>query len=267
MAYLLARMLEFCVLGSGSGGNATLVRCGETILMIDAGFSAMRIRQKLAMVGLGIQDLAGILITHEHGDHIKGIHQLSKKHTLKVYGTRHTTRVVKEKAPDALYVVAEKQSSFRIGEIVVTAFPVSHDAVDPVAYRFETETSSLAYISDTGVVDKEMEEFLHGLDSLILESNYDPDMLQQTPKRPWPLKQRIASRWGHLSNEQANEVVKSIGHAKLNHLVLAHLSGESNTPDLALSMMQDTLTFLGLSDTVLMCAKQDEPLPWVSVIR
>ena len=239
-------MMQFCVLGSGSGGNATIVKAGETVLLVDAGFSAARLRDKMKSAGVEPEELDAILLTHEHTDHMKGVHQFTRKYTVRVYATRHTAMCVQEKAPEAPWAYFEKGQSFKIGDIVITPFATYHDAVDPVGFKFETERSSLGFISDTGQAPGCVAEHLSMVDSLVVESNYDPDMLAATPKRPWPLKQRIA-------------------HDALKNVVLAHLSAESNSPELAESLMRATLHDMGLASTSLFCASQDSCLPWIRV--
>mgnify|MGYP000077026120 FL=1 len=137
--------------------------------------------------------------------------------------------------------------------------------MDPVGFKFETERSSLGFISDTGQAPGCIAEYLAMVDSLVVESNYDPDMLAATPRRPWPLKQRIASAHGHLSNGQACDLLRRIAHGALKNVVLAHLSAESNSPALAESLMRDTLHDMGLASTSLFCASQDSCLPWIRV--
>lgn len=263
--HYIPRMMQFCVLGSGSGGNATIVKAGDTVLMVDAGFSAARLRDKMKTAGVEPDDLDAILLTHEHGDHMKGVHQLTKKHAVRVYATRHTAMCVQEKAPDAPWTYFEKGQSFKIGSIVITPFATYHDAVDPVGFKFETEHSSLGFISDTGQAPNSVVEYLSLVDSLVVESNYDPDMLAATTSRPWPLKQRIASSHGHLSNEQACDLLRQIAHQDLKNVVLAHLSAESNSPALAEELMRATLCDMGLVSTSLFCASQDDCLPWIPV--
>ncbi len=258
-------MMQFCVLGSGSAGNATIIKTEETVLMVDAGFSAARLKEKMKACGIEPDALDAILITHEHADHVKGVHQFTKKHPVRVFATRHTGMCVLEKAPEAAITFFEKGHSFLIGDIVVTPFATYHDAVDPVGFKFETEKSSLGFISDTGQAPRCVAEYLSMVDSLVVESNYDPDMLAATPKRPWPLKQRIASGHGHLSNEQACDLLRRIGHDALKNVVLAHLSAESNSPALAEELMRATLCDMGLDATALFCSGQDACLPWISV--
>lgn len=258
-------MMKFCVLGSGSSGNASLVQFGTTSILIDAGFSALRLRKKMEEARVSPESLSAILITHEHGDHRTGLHQFTKKYKTRVHGTRHTCITLRDYAPDAAWSYFEKGQSFMIGELIITPFGTSHDAVDPVGFRIEADGTTLGYISDTGHISDSMIEKLSELDCLYIESNYDPQLLQDTPKRPWPLKQRIASRHGHLSNDQAAELVTHIATPRLKKIVLGHLSSESNTEELAMTTMERTLAELGLSHTELLCSKQHEILPWIHI--
>lgn len=258
-------MLQFCVLGSGSGGNATLVRKGETVIMIDAGFSAMRLREKIRAAGVELESLSAILVTHDHSDHTKGIHQFIKKNPVRVYTSPQTSVLVKEKAPDVFCTIFECGSAFNIGGIEITPLRTSHDAAEPVCFKLNTELSCFGYMTDTGMVPSYVEDCFSELDSIVIESNYDPDLLAATPKRPWVLKSRIASKYGHLSNEQACEFLGKIAHGNLKNVVLAHLSSESNTPELATRFMRAKLDELSLTGTSLYCASQNESLPWISV--
>lgn len=258
-------MMNFCVLGSGSKGNATLVKTNQTKILIDAGFSASRLKQKMSEAGIHPDEIDAILITHEHSDHCKGLAQFIKKHPARVYGTRHTCTILKEKTPHTLWTYFEKEHSFSIGDLVISPFGISHDAVDPVGFRIESTTSALGYLSDTGCITETIRAFLQKVDTLFIESNYDPELLQTTTKRPWPLKQRIASRHGHLSNEQAAELVEQICHRELGNIVLAHLSEESNTEEMATVCMLKSIKNANMQQTSLFCSKQDDILPWIRV--
>ena len=262
----MPRMMKFCVLGSGSSGNASLVQFGTTSILIDAGFSALRLRKKMEEACIAPESLSAILITHEHGDHRMGLHQFTKKYKTRVHGTRHTCMTLRDYAPDASWSYFEKGQSFMIGEVIITPFGTSHDAVDPVGFRIEAKGITLGFVSDTGHISDSMAEKLSELDCLYIESNYDPELLEQTPKRPWALKQRIASRHGHLSNGQAAELVSRISTPRLKKIVLGHLSSESNTPEIAITTMEKTLNELGMSQTEILCSKQHEILPWINIV-
>ncbi len=257
-------VIRFSVLASSSAGNAALVECGDTMVLVDAGISARRIQNCLKQRGMTFGDLTAILITHEHIDHCRAVTQISQKSPLPVYCTRYTGIELREKAPEAAFLFFEPGQSFSLGALRVTPFSVSHDAVDPVGFRFDCGEVGLGWLTDTGYIPRHIPPFLSGLRALYLESNYNPALLENDPRRPRSLKQRIASAQGHLSNEQACELVASLDTSHLESLVLAHLSRDCNTPDLALGAMRQTLDHLR-RDTALFCAAPDEPLPTLEV--
>lgn len=258
-------MIRFSVLASSSQGNCTVISDGETHFLIDAGISATRIRKGLAECGLSAGQLAGVFITHEHGDHIKGLGQLAKKHPqpLHLYCSRYLAADMRAAAPNTAFTYLEPGAAVQLGQLRITPFSVAHDAIDPLGYIIESGGCRLGYVTDTGHIPRGVPEQLAGADALYLESNYDPQMLADSG-RAYPLIQRIAGKWGHLSNEQACEFVRSIGHAGLRHLVLAHISPECNTPELAQRAMAATLAELQLP-TQLHCAPMANRLPWIEL--
>ncbi len=256
-------MIRLSVLASSSRGNAAVISGGNTHLMVDAGISATRIRQGLAACELSVPALSGIFITHEHQDHVCGLGILSKKDELPLCCSRYLAPDLKDMTARASFTYMEPGAAVRVGDFTVTSFCVSHDAIDPVGYLFECGGVRLGYVTDTGCIKRGMKELLAGVDALYLESNYDPEMLECSG-RPYELIERISGRWGHLSNEQAGDFVRSIAHPGLQHLILAHLSPECNTPALATKYMQDVLDELHLP-TQLHCAKQTERLPWIEI--
>ncbi len=257
-------MIRFSVLASSSAGNATVLEAAGRHILVDAGISARRLGQRLAELGLDWDDISAILVTHEHSDHVQALAQIAKKRPVRIYCTRYTGHEILERAPEAVCCYFEPRQTFELGDLRVTPFEISHDAVDPVGFRFECGDASLGYLTDTGAISRHIPEFLSGVEALYLESNYDPGMLEANPTRPRHLKLRIASAQGHLSNQQACEFLVRLNHANLRHLVLAHLSRECNRPELAREAMRRTLDDLRL-DTVLHCASPDEVLPWISV--
>ncbi len=258
-------MIRLSVLASSSRGNASVISSGNTHLLVDAGISATRIRQGLAACGLSVPVLAGIFITHEHHDHTCGLGILSKKDELHLYCSRYLAPDLKDMTARAAFTYMEPGAAVRVGDFTVTSFCVSHDAIDPVGYLFECGGVKLGYITDTGCIKRGMQSLMAGVDALYLESNYDPEMLECSG-RPMQLIDRISGTWGHLSNDQAGDFVRSIAHPGLKHLILAHLSPECNTPEIATRAMQGVLAELELP-TQLHCAKQAERLPWVEIGR
>ncbi len=258
-------MIRLSVLASSSRGNASVISDGTTHLLVDAGISATRIRQGLAACELSVPALAGIFITHEHQDHTSGLGILSKKDELRLFCSRYLAPDLREMTHRASFTYMEPGAAIRVGAFTITSFCVSHDAIDPVGYLFECGGVKLGYITDTGCIKRGMQSLMAGVDALYLESNYDPTMLANSGRSP-QLIDRISGTWGHLSNEQAGDFVREIAHPGLQHLVLAHLSPECNTPAIATRKMQAVLDELQLP-TQLLCARQAERLPWVEISK
>lgn len=256
-------MIRFVVLGSGSGGNAAVVECGGLRLMIDAGLSAKQLTLRLQLVGIDPASLDGILLTHEHGDHIRGLKVFLKQNPLPVYATAATSRVVRETGIEGgKWKVFEAGQAFTLGATVVETFAIQHDAVDPVGFIIGDQTQRFGFLSDAGFVTRSMTERLRGLRGLFVEANYDEHLLESDTKRPWSIKQRISSRHGHLSNVQVTELIRDIAHPALERIVLGHLSSDCNKPDLILSHLRNCLTETGNSHIDLHCACQHEPTAW-----
>ena len=222
--------MEFITLASSSAGNASLVREGDTALLIDAGISARRITRELALIGVDPHDLAAVLITHEHSDHIRGLETLCRQCTLPAYASRGTA----EKLPCAqtLRRPFDAGDAFTLGSLRVKSFRTSHDAADSVGYRIEGADAALGILTDTGRVTEEARAALAGVSLLLLEANHDVERLRLGPY-PYPLKRRILSDRGHLSNEAAAEFALDCVRSGTNDILLAHLSAENNTPELA----------------------------------
>lgn len=239
--------LRFSPLFSGSSGNATYVGCDDAHLLVDAGLSGTRIIQELLTIGMDPAMLSAILVTHEHSDHIKGIGILSRKFDLPIYATEGTWREMYNKignvAPRNMRIFEPGQDFF-IGSIDVTPFATPHDAGQPVGYTFETGGAKLALATDLGSVRDSWLKYVLGSDAVILESNYDPGMLQTGPY-PYELKKRIMGRHGHLSNDDAGEVAIELARHGATQIILGHLSKENNYPELAL---QSTLSALKIAN-------------------
>jgi phosphoribosyl 1,2-cyclic phosphodiesterase len=257
------RVMRFAVLGSGSGGNAAVVECGGMRLMIDAGLSAKQLSSRLQHVGIDPQSLDGILLTHEHGDHVRGLKVFLKQNPVPVYTTAATARIVRESGIDGgTWKFFEAGQIFSLGGISVETFAIQHDAVDPVGFVLADASRRLGFLSDAGFVTRSMTERLRGLAGLFVEANYDEDLLEADTKRPWSIKQRISSRHGHLSNSQVTDLIREISHPALGRVVLGHLSSDCNTPDIILSLLRTCLGELGHGHVGLHCAGQHEPSDW-----
>ncbi|RYD17751.1 MAG: MBL fold metallo-hydrolase, partial [Verrucomicrobiaceae bacterium] len=252
---IVPRVMRFAVLGSGSGGNAAVVECGGMRLMIDAGLSAKQLTVRLLQVGIDPRSLDGILLTHEHGDHVKGLKVFLKQNPIPVYTTPATARVVRETGIEGgTWKFFEAGQAFALGAISVETFAIQHDAVDPVGFVVGHDARRLGFLSDAGFVTRNMTERLRGLAGLFVEANYDEGLLEADTKRPWSIKQRISSRHGHLSNTQVAELLREISHPALGRVVFGHLSSDCNTPDHVLTRLRACLAELGHGHVGLHCA-------------
>ncbi len=258
--------MRFAVLGSGSGGNAAVVECGGLRLMIDAGLSGKQLSLRLRQVGIDPQSLNGVLLTHEHGDHTRGLKVFLKQNSLPVYTTAATARVVRETGIDGgQWKIFEAGQTFSLGTTHIETFAIQHDAVDPVGFVIGDDTRRLGFLSDAGFVTRSMTDRLRNLRGLFVEANYDEELLESDTKRPWSIKQRIGSRHGHLSNTQVADLIEEIAHPALDRVVLGHLSSDCNKPEIILSRLRKCLAETGNDHVALNCACQDEPSEWFSL--
>jgi phosphoribosyl 1,2-cyclic phosphodiesterase len=240
-----------------------VVEAGGVRLLIDAGLSAKQLCLRLAGVGIDPSSLDGILLTHEHGDHVRGLPVFLKKHPVPVFATAQTCHVVRELGiHGATWKTFESGQAFQIGASMVRSFAVHHDAVDPVGFVIANGGRQMGFVSDVGHVTRSMTESLRGLHGLFVEANYDETLLEADTKRPWSIKQRIGSRHGHLSNTQVAELIGDIAHPGLGRIVLGHLSSDCNTPDLILGRLRQCLMEGGHPHIGLHCASQDAPTDW-----
>ncbi len=256
-------MLEIITLGSGSAGNATLIRSDSCAVLVDAGLSARQITSRLAGCGVTPADLAGILITHEHSDHTGALRVLLRTWRIPVFCNPLTARALKESQIEAEWRLFETGATFAAGDLAVTAFPVPHDAADPVGFRVASGTVSFGVLTDLGFATRVVFDMLRGIDGLLIETNHDEDLLQRDTKRPWSVKQRISSRHGHLSNAAAARAVAELDAPGLRQLVLGHMSRDCNNPGLAEGAMRGALG--PARNPAIHCANQDAPSPPLSL--
>jgi phosphoribosyl 1,2-cyclic phosphodiesterase len=254
-------MLRFAVLGSGSSGNSALVFSDHTSLLVDAGISSKQLHLRMAQLGISPDTIDGILLTHEHGDHTRGLEVFCRKVKKPVYCSAITRESLSPSFNNpGTWKIIEGSVPFAVGDIAVRGFTVMHDAVDPLGYVFEYGGSTLGFASDLGHVTGVMQTALQGVHSLFIEANYDEVMLQNDTRRPWSLKQRIASRHGHLSNAQAAELITGIAEGgQLQRVVLGHLSEDCNGPEVAMKAVYTALRGAGVSGIDVFCAGRDEP--------
>ena len=241
--------LTFCPLFSGSSGNALFIGAGDTRILIDAGMPGKAIEGALREIGILPETLSGIAVTHEHSDHVKGVGIISRKYHVPVYANERTwnamARAVGQIDPRNLRIV-EDEEDFYIGDLALYPFSIPHDAADPVGYRVFYGGRSVAAATDMGYVKKSVLKTLAGTDVLLLESNHDPDLLMQNPHYSLYLKQRILGNHGHLSNADSAEALLALYETGVRQVLLGHLSGENNTPELALSTAVERLKRAGV---------------------
>lgn len=229
--------MRLCSIASGSSGNCTYVGSDTTHFLVDAGISAKRIEEGLKKLDLSVKDLDGILITHEHTDHTAGLAVLCKKYAIPLYTTEGTkSGILNGKAksyPDEdLFITVKADESFSVKDLIINPMQISHDALEPVGYRFKYGKVKAAVCTDIGYFNDYTVECLKDLDALLIEANHDVNMLQVGPY-PYYLKQRILSNHGHLSNENAGRLLDRIMNEKLKCILLGHLSKDNNLPELA----------------------------------
>jgi len=233
--------MKFCVLGSGSKGNATYLESGGTSILIDAGMSGKELDKRLSAIGVELSAIDAILVTHEHNDHIQGVGILSRRAGIPVYANSATFSAA-AKIVNRLFSYNEFETggTFYFRNLEIHPFSISHDTEDPVGFRISDGEVSFGYCTDTGKVSRLMLHRLASCQALVLESNHDIEMLQNGTYPPY-LKQRIRSSHGHLDNTQTAVFLKELVHEKLQHVVLAHLSEENNHPEIAFHAAAEAL--------------------------
>lgn len=240
--------LSLTPLFSGSSGNAILVRSNNTKILIDAGVSGKRLEEAFASIGETIDDVKGILLTHEHSDHIKGAGILSRKHKIPIYATDLTWQACANKLGNiasGLEKVISK-TDFYIDDLLVEPYEIPHDAADPVGYCVSRGTRKVGVATDLGHFSKDVEFRLHSCDLVLLEANHDAEMLS-VGRYPYNLKRRIKSRHGHLSNDEAATAAVKLAAAGVSSILLGHLSKENNIEQLAYRTVTDALIKKGIT--------------------
>ncbi len=233
--------LSVCVLASGSKGNAIYVSDGHTAILVDAGLSGIEIKRRMQAAGLDAQDLNALVVSHEHSDHIRGVGVMARRYDLPVYISRATAAVARSQLGRMDRVeYFDIGHTFAINDMAVHPFAISHDAADPAGFTIARNGQKIGIATDLGIATGMVKEHLKSCTLLVLEANHDPIMLTEGPY-PWPLKQRIKSRDGHLSNHDSGALLSEIKHDNLCHVILAHLSETNNTPQKALQTIQETL--------------------------
>jgi len=233
--------LKLCVLASGSSGNCTFIGTEKTRILIDAGLSARKTAERLADIGERAEDIDAICVSHEHGDHIAGIRVLQKNHGIPVYANAGTFEVIGGDIKGSRFSTG---SPFSIGDFSIHPFPVPHDANDPVGFVFSAGSLMVGVATDIGMVTNALRERLRKCHVVVIEANHDETLLHEAD-RPWSLKQRIRGNQGHLSNRAAAALMAEIAGEGLQHLFLAHLSSDCNSPRHARTTFETVLAEAG----------------------
>jgi phosphoribosyl 1,2-cyclic phosphodiesterase len=250
--------MRFCLLASGSQGNALVVEAGRTRLLLDCGLSLSDIDRRMAQRGLAPDALDGVLVTHEHDDHLAGVARLARRHALPVWLTPGTLRGL-----EGLFEAVELQriegyTALCIGDLEVHPYPVPHDAREPAQFVFHDGVHRLGVLTDAGHATPLMQRMLDACDALVLECNHDPQLLLASTY-PETVKQRIVGRFGHLDNAASGALLATLEQGRLRHVVAAHLSQANNRPDLARAALANALN---CSADWIAVASQDDGLDW-----
>lgn len=255
-------MIRFASLGSGSAGNALLVESDATCLMVDCGFGQRETLRRLARLGRRPEDLSGILLTHEHGDHVGGAFPFARRHGLPVW-VSHGTFVACESVAGGVNVrIVDSHRRFYVDALEIQPYPVPHDAREPIQFVFSDGARYLGLLTDVGEITPHIRNVLSGVDGLVLECNHDMNLLASS-NYPVSLQRRIAGRLGHLENGAAAGLLRDIDCGNLQHLVAAHLSERNNRPELALQALEMACNF---SDRQIGVACQAEGFPWREIV-
>lgn len=244
--------MRFACLGSGSEGNGLIIEAGRTRVLVDCGFSVSDTVARLARLAVEPETIDAIVVTHEHSDHIGGVPRLAGRFRIPVWLSFGTHSTLEERLAAAPATRGfDSHEVFAVGDLQFYPFPVPHDAREPVQLVCSDGARRLGILTDVGTSTPHIEASLSGCDALVLECNHDSTMLAEG-RYPWPLKQRIAGRLGHLSNEAAAAILAAIDRSRLSHVVAAHLSRENNRPDLACAALAEVLgcaaSWIGVAD-------------------
>lgn len=240
--------LKVCSLYSGSSGNSTLIAGEKTKILIDCGVSAKAAELALFNVGVAPESIKGIFITHEHSDHIKGVGIMSRKYNIPIYANENTWNAMSDKIGDVSLSCRrfiKNGSETYIDDLCIGSFCTSHDAADPVSYTISKENKKISIVTDTGYISRNITDAIVGSQLILLESNYDPKMLSECTY-PTVLKQRIAGKKGHLSNEACADTILGLIDSNIKYILLSHLSKESNTPETAFQTVKNRLEEQGV---------------------
>ncbi|MBW1862500.1 MAG: MBL fold metallo-hydrolase [Deltaproteobacteria bacterium] len=251
--------MRFSVLASGSGGNACYVETAHSKILIDAGLTARELSRRLDLIRVKAEDLEALLITHEHTDHIRGAGPLARQFDIPVFINRSTLKKgIKTLGNLSRPITVHTGQTITINDLLIETFTKCHDAVDPIGVVISSDGIKLGIVTDLGRSTGLVEDRLKGCQALIIEFNYDRRMLEEGPY-PLELQRRIKGPDGHLSNQQAGELLKAVYHEDLRLVILAHLSEANNLPEKALQEANKAITRDGQEKTRIVLSHQDSP--------
>lgn len=254
--------MRFASLGSGSEGNALLISsAGGTTIMLDCGFGLRETERRLSRLGKTPGDLSGIIVTHEHGDHVGGVFKFARKHRIPVWMSYGTWQAVARDVNGVQVQLCRDGQPFHIGDLELSPYTVPHDAREPVQYVAWDGNTRLGVLTDAGQSTPHLVRMLGACDALLLECNHDRDMLANSAY-PWSLKQRIGGDYGHLSNQTAAQILAALDQSRLRKVVGAHLSKQNNTRELALQALSGVA---GADRFEILIACQEEGFSWVEM--
>lgn len=258
--------MRFASLGSGSEGNALLISGGSgvarTTVMLDCGFGIRETERRLARLGMAPGDLAGIVVTHEHQDHVGGVFKFARRHRVPVWLSFGTWQAVQRDCHGVALNLCRDGDRLAIGDLELSPYTVPHDAREPVQYVASDGRARLGVLTDAGQSTPHLVQALGGCDALVLECNHDRTMLANS-SYPYSLKQRIGGAYGHLSNDTAAEILAVLDRTRLQRIVGAHLSQQNNTPELARKALEGAV---GDAGPEIMIACQTEGFGWIEIL-
>ncbi|MCH8533296.1 MAG: MBL fold metallo-hydrolase [Saccharospirillum sp.] len=253
--------MRFTSLGSGSKGNATLVQSQETLIMIDCGFGLKEAEARLKARGIRPEQLSAILVTHEHGDHLKGAPMLARRYEVPLYATPGTARSFDRPVPQFRPINVHQR--FSLGDLTIQPVTVPHDAREPSQFVIHCGPCRLGVLTDLGSITPLVIDAYRHCDAVLLECNHDVQMLAEGPYPP-SLKRRVGGQWGHLSNEQAAQLLSQIATERLQHLLVSHISDKNNHPEIALSALASVLEHSDCDPEITVLSQEDGS-PWLQL--
>jgi len=256
---ILENQIGVTILGSGSRGNSALIESSRCRLLVDAGLSASQLVVRLEKAGSHRDAIDGVLLTHEHKDHIRGVPQFLRKSPARLICSRMTHECLRRESEDGFDpLIFEPERPFMFGDFQIEPFAVPHDAYDPVGFRLEHAGKNIVFLTDLGYCTEKVRLMAAQAHCLVIETNYEESLLMADTKRPWATKQRIMARHGHLSNVQAADLISGCVRAPLRHVILVHMSEDCNCPQKAISAIENGLQRAGLKEVAIHPTSQKE---------